>query len=61
MGDGGIGAIIAVDFSLTNRLALRAQGSWRRSSFTTVEELNLTRINYDWTVWSCMGGLAVDL
>jgi hypothetical protein len=56
--EGGLGAIVGADFTVTSAFALRVQGTWRHSTFN-VDFPQPTE--YRRTVWSLMGGLSLHL
>lgn len=56
--EGGLGALLAADYGVSSGFALRVQGSWRRSSFTTA---SVPPVDQATTVWSLMGGLSLQL
>lgn len=59
--EGGLGALLAVDFGVTGGLALRIQGSWRRSHSTGLRDPGLVPIEIDTTVLSWLAGLSLQL
>jgi hypothetical protein len=61
VGDGGIGALAAVELSITDGVALRAQGSWRHSSYTMPSGSIAPGADASTTVWSILGGLSLRL
>jgi hypothetical protein len=56
VGDGGVGALLGMDYALARGIALRLEGSWRHSSFTG-SDLAEHRL----TVWSLLAGLSLTL
>lgn len=56
--EGGLGAILGADYTLTTALAVRVQGSWRHSRFNVEVP---SPAEYRRTVWSLMGGLSLQL
>jgi len=61
VGDGGIGALAAVELSIAEGVGLRAQGSWRHSSYTMASGSIAPGADASTTVWSILGGLSLRL